>query len=65
MSRVEKGRKSIPNKGNSLAVKETTGFCSQFRGQKPLMDNNKMFTDLLLYGSHMAQYRLWHLTETH
>lgn len=55
--RVEKGRKSIQNKGNSRVVKQTNGFCSQFCGQEPLTGNNKMFTDLLLYGSHMAQYR--------
>lgn len=57
MGRTEKGRKNIPNKGSGTVVKKTNGFYSQFCRQEPLMDNNKMFTDLLLYGSHMAQYR--------
>lgn len=51
-----KGRKSIQNKGNSRVGKQTNRFYSQFCGQEPLTGNNKMFTDLLLYGSHLAQY---------
>lgn len=54
---MERGRKSIQNKGNSRVVKPTNGFCSQFCGQEPLTDNNKMFTDLLRYGSHMEHNR--------
>lgn len=54
---VEKDRKSIQNKGNSRAGEQMNGFCSQFCGQELLTGNNKTFTDLLFYGSHMAQYR--------
>lgn len=54
---MEKGGKNIPNKGDSTLVKKTDAFCSQFCGQQPLVDNNKMFTELILYERHMAQYR--------
>lgn len=53
---MEKGGKSIPNKAESMLVKKNKVFCSQFCGQEPLMDN-KMFTELLHYGRHMAQDR--------
>lgn len=53
---MERGGKSNPNKADSMLVKKNKVFYSQFCGQEPLMDN-KMFTELLHYGRHMAQDR--------
>lgn len=46
MSRESKGEEGIPNKGEGTSGKKKNVFCSLFCRQAPLIDSNKMFTEL-------------------